>query len=275
MDRSHPQKATASPDGDAVLYPAETVLSIAIEMGVALLRCGADVHRVEDTMTRICTAYGAVCSDVFVITSLITAEVAMPDGSTAARVRRVGGVYNHLGRLEEINSLSRAICAAPRPLCEVKDKLDSIRHLRPIPEWLCYVGGMLATGSFALFFGGSLADGMCAAVISLFLTLSERSKRIHFNPMARSFIRSFAAGLLAVLCVYIGIGSRVDAIIIGTIMLEIPGISMGNAMRDMLCGDTISGVLRLIQALLHALLLALGYMAALALCGAIGGGVIV
>ena len=67
---------------------------------------------------------------------------------------------------------------------------------------------------------------------------------------------------------------HLDTIIIGTIMPEIPGLSFGDALRDLLCGDTVSGSLRLVQALLRALIMALGYMAALALYTHLGGGVL-
>lgn len=270
-----PTDTASAPDGqsDSVTGDAREILTVAMEVGAELLHCGADVHRVEDTMTRICAAYGAARSDVFAIPSLITAELTMPDGSTASRVRRVMNTYNHLGRLEKINALSRSICADPQPLPAVEESLESIRKFRPVPEWLCYVGALFATGGFALFFGGSLYDGLAAALIGFLLTLLERHRRAVINDMAHSAISSFAAGLLAVLCVALGLGSHVDKIIIGTIMLEIPGLSMGNALRDMLCGDTISGSLRLIQALLRALMMALGYMAALALCSHVWGGV--
>ena len=83
--------------------------------------------------------------------------------------------------------------------------------------------------------------------------------------MVKSLISSFAAGVMSVLCVSIGFGDHVDKLIIGTLMLEIPGVSFGNGLRDLLCGDTLAGTMRLIQALLQTLMIALGYMAALVL----------
>jgi uncharacterized membrane protein YjjP (DUF1212 family) len=90
--------------------------------------------------------------------------------------------------------------------------------------------------------------------------------------MVKSLISSFAAGILSVLCVKVGFGHHVDKIIIGTIMLEIPGLSFGNALRDLLCGDTLAGTMRLIQAILQTLMIALGYMAALTLYNHLIGG---
>lgn len=257
-----------------VVSDADSIVDIALSMGEALLHAGSDVHRVEDTMSRVCAAYGCARSDVFVIPSMITAAVSLADGSTANGMRRVGHTYNHLTRLEEINSLSREICAAPLPADEVKRRLAEIRARRPIPEWLCYVGGLLATGSFTLFFGGSWRDGLCASLIGLLMILAERHPvlRLTVNDLGRTSITSFFAGLLAVLSVAVGLGQHVDMVIVGTIMLEIPGLSMGNAIRDLLCGDLISGLLRFCQSLLCALVMALSYIAALALTNILWGG---
>ena len=252
-------------DGQAIPTDAGTVLAIALDVGAETLRVGGEIHRVEDTVTRICRAYGAEAVEVFAITSLITAEVRMPNGSYATRNRRVPITYNHLARLEALNALSRTICKQPISVEEVTRRLEAIRQYRPVPEWLCYIGGMLATGGFAVFCGGTILDGLAAAVIAFFLTLFARFRPLRINSMVKSLISSFAAGVLSVLCMSIGFGDNVDKIIIGTIMLEIPGLSFGNALRDLLCGDTLAGTMRFIQAILQALMIALGYMAALVL----------
>ena len=52
---------------------------------------------------------------------------------------------------------------------------------------------------------------------------------------------------------------------IGDIMLLIPGLMTTNAIRDILIGDTISGVMRFIEAILLAAILALGFIGAICL----------
>ncbi len=261
-------------EGEAVPTDAGTILAIALDVGAEILKCGGEIHRVEDTIVRICKAYGAEAVDVFAITSLITAEVRMPDGSSATHTRRVLSTYNHLSRLEACNALSRTICASPVSAAEVTRRLREITVYRPVPEWLCYLGGMMATGGFAVFFGGTLLDGLAAAAIALVLTLFARLRPVRINGMVRSLISSFAAGALSVLCVAVGFGTHMDKIIIGTIMLEIPGLSFGTALRDLLGGDTLAGTMRLIQTILQTLMIAMGYMAALMLFGGmVGGGV--
>ena len=56
---------------------------------------------------------------------------------------------------------------------------------------------------------------------------------------------------------------HMDKIMIGDIMLLIPGLMFTNAIRDVLLGDTISASMRLVEALLLAAALALGFFAAI------------
>ena len=50
-------------------------------------------------------------------------------------------------------------------------------------------------------------------------------------------------------------------------MLLIPGLATTNSVRDIMVGDTISGIMRLIECLLWALALAFGFMIAIRLTG--------
>lgn len=60
---------------------------------------------------------------------------------------------------------------------------------------------------------------------------------------------------------------HIDEIMIGDIMLLIPGIAMTNSIRDILIGDTISGIMRFIETLVWSGALAVGFMGAILLIG--------
>jgi len=260
-----------------VAFSAEETARVALCVGEALLHFGGDVHRVEDSMTRVINAYGAQKADVFVIPSLIQVQVIMPDGSEHQLISRVTHTYLHLARLEKINDICRKICAEPQPYSVVEGRIAQAKKLHPIPEWLRCIGGFLATASFTLFFGGNWLDGLCSGVIGLFIAVAERFviPKMKINELGATAITSFFAGLLSVLSVVAGIGEHVDLIIIGTIMLEIPGIALGNAARDMLTGDIISGSLGTVRSILRALVMALFYIAALTVGSFISGGLMI
>lgn len=77
--------------------------------------------------------------------------------------------------------------------------------------------------------------------------------------MVQSFLLSAACTVIAVMSCWIIPNLDYDKIIIGNIMLLIPGLAFCNGLRDLIVGDTISGGLSLSEALLSALAIAFGF----------------
>ncbi len=57
-----------------------------------------------------------------------------------------------------------------------------------------------------------------------------------------------------------------DKVMIGDIMLLIPGLALTNAVKDMFVGDTITGSLRLVESVLWAAGIACGFALAVFIC---------
>ena len=126
---------------------------------------------------------------------------------------------------------------------------------------------MCAAGGFAIFFGGTILDGICAAIVAIFLTCLDKFVPKLGNQMVITAIHSLLAGILSILLVKIGLGANTDKIIIGAIMILIPGLALNNSIRDMITGDVLAGFLRFIQSILLALMIAAGFAAAILLFG--------
>lgn len=238
---------------------ADAILCTALDVGEGLLRSGAEITRVEDTITRICRHYGAVHIEVFSITTLIIAAVRLEDGSYSSQNRHVPTSSNNLHRLQLYNAISREICVGNLSIDEAQKKLHDAKHSMPYGNWGVYLGAVLASGGFAVFFGGSWLDFVAAALIAIAMTFFDFHHPKYINPLAMSVISSFIAGALSIICVKFGFGDNVDKIMIGTIMLLIPGLSIGNSVRDMLSGETVSGFLRFGQSIILAAIIAFGY----------------
>ncbi len=243
------------------------VLCLSLDIGEGLLKNGDSVHHVEDTVKRICRAYGGIHIETFVISSLILASVRMDDGSYSSQLRRVYTSSNNMSALEDFNSLSRRICSETPDFNTAQGWLKEIKSKKQYPVWLSLLGHILAAGSFAIFFGGSFRDGLAGGVLGLAIGLLSRLKLniLNINLLAKTLIMSFISGLLSYFTVFIGLGENVDMIMIGSIMLLIPGLAFGNALRDLLCGDILTGLLRTVQSCLTAVLIALGYSGAMLL----------
>ena len=124
----------------------------------------------------------------------------------------------------------------------------------------------LISSSFSLFFGGSVLDAAASGVIGILLKYLERMIRgVDAGPLLPAMLCSCLGGLLAGLAVRFGLGDSVDMISIGNIMLLIPGVALTNSLRDMFSGNTISGLMRFIEAILLALTIACGFALAASL----------
>ena len=87
--------------------------------------------------------------------------------------------------------------------------------------------------------------------------------------MIHSVISSFVGAVVSLALISFGIGNNTDMILIGVIMLLIPGLAFGNAVRDLLFGDTVSGIIQLVQAVLTAVMVAFGFTVAMMIFGGV------
>lgn len=246
---------------------ADKLLRTALDIAENILKCGGTVHRVEETIDRVCKSKGAAHVEVFSITSVIIASIRMNDGEYSMQTRRIYGCSNNFTRLDMLNSISRDICAGKVDLDEAQRLIKEAKSTKPYPMWLTLVAAMVISGSFAMFFGGTAYDAIAAAVLALIIKFISFFAPKTFNQLATSLVLSTIAGFLAIIFTKLGFGDHYDKLIIGTIMLVIPGLSFGTSIRDLLCGDTLSGILQLFQSLLLAAIIAFGYTIALFFLG--------
>ncbi len=254
---------------DKSLYTADYILGKALDIGENIIKCGGESYRIEDTVTRICSAYGAEHTDVFALPSLVIASIRMPGGETASQVRRIYKTANDMFQLDAMNKLSRDVCNGTVSLEKVEEHIEKTLNQKPFNRYLVLFGGVLAAGAFAVFFGGSLLDGVAAAIAGFVVSLMNIHKAKFVNPMLYTVAVSFVGAMCGLLLVNLGIGENIDMVMIGTIMLLIPGLAFGNAVRDLLFGDTVSGVIQLVQAILVAVMVAFGFIVAIMFFGGV------
>ena len=235
-----------------------------LEIGQYMLQSGGEVSRVEDSIRRLCLAYGAERADVFTITSSIVVTIYSRQFGALTQTRRVLGQQYDLHRLELLNQLSRRICAEKLGVEDMRRGLDAIQAAPQYSFLVQLFTYALISASFTLFFGGSALDALASGVIGVALKCLDRLIRsTEANALLSALLCSCLGGLLAGLAVRLGLGDSADLISIGNIMLLIPGIAMTNSLRDMFSGNTISGMMRFIESLLLAMVIAFGFALAL------------
>lgn len=247
---------------------ADIILCTALDIGQHLLRNGSEISRVENTIERICTALGAAHVEAFVIPSLIAASVRMNDGSYSEQMRHVKkGISMNLYRVEQLNTISRQLCSGAITVTEARQKIESVKRIDPYRPLVSHVGAAIFVAGFTLFFGGTWLDAFSGGLIAVVISILSGFEAPFTKGMMKPFTLSFVAGSLSVILCFFGIGRDVDAVAIGTIMQVIPGLSFWTGVTDMVNGNLISGALRLLQALLTAVMIALGYAMAFLVFG--------
>ncbi len=245
----------------------DKVLAVAIEVGCGLLSCGCPVGRVELAVEYICNAYGAAAVSVSTFPSMIIAGVRIADGSQVSQLKRVYSISNNFAKMEAYNQLSRDICAKKYPVDEAEKLVADLRSSHNPSRLMTALSAGIGAGAFTVFYGGELIDALPGALIGgLMAYLSCIFARLAFNGYARTFMLSLIGGVLSILmCWLIGLTGvpwltcHLSTVMMGTIMVVIPGLLMCNAIRDLFSGDTYSGTSELLNAVITTLAIVAGY----------------
>lgn len=246
----------------------EALLGCILDIGEVLLTSGAEVMRVEDTVTRLCSAYGFTKSDVFTITSSMVITVRTPEGHTLTQTRRIYRQNVNLDRVAKANALSRQLCREPMPQQELEEAIRKLRSSRAYSFWVQEALYAVVSAAFCLFFGGSWPDAAAAFLSGGLMHLVIRlTNRLHMNDILHCMLASFLTGLSVVVLDFCGLAQNPDKVIIGNIMLLIPGLQFTSSIRDMINGDTLSGLLGFCQAILKAAAVAIGFALVMLLVG--------
>lgn len=178
---------------------SEQLLCCALDIGEQMLVSGAEIGRVEDSVRLICTAYGCFRTDVFTITSSMVVSIEDEYRKVFTQTRRITATRTDLTRLDLLNNLSREICSQTPDYEYVQQRIHDICVGSPYPLWLEALASALIGGAFAVFFGGSLIDGLVAAPLGAALRYTTYFSA---KAAAESDLCQRCSFLPAVLCGY-------------------------------------------------------------------------
>lgn len=235
------------------------ILKSLLDIGEAMMNSGAEVIRVEDTMYRLCSAYGFKKSNCWVISSNIQATVESPDGEIITQIRHVPAGEMNFDRLDYLNNLSRYVCANTPDAEELSVKLQEVLNRAPQPKWKHYVAGIMGGAGFAVFFNTNVMDTIVAILASIMIVaLGDVLGKYERNPLVYNAIISFLVEIFIILAVALGFGEHINYITVGVVMLLISGIGFTNGIRDLLHRDTLSGIVNVWNSILGATGIAIG-----------------
>ena len=252
---------------------SEKLLTLILDIGAGMLRCGGETHRAEDAVCRMAAALGFQNSNVWVVPTNLQATVTDPEGRILTQLRAIRGGAIDFETLASLNALSRWVCAE-RPEPETIEarlrEILSAPKLRPVVNCMAVI---LGGTSFGFFFGCDWLDIVTAALASLLIWfLIHRLTPREGNPLILNFTVSFFTELLILLCGKLGLAHNTGYITIGVVMLLVSGLGAINGLRDLVHLDTLSGLINIVAAVTGAIGIALGMALPMLLFQDWGGG---
>jgi uncharacterized membrane protein YjjP (DUF1212 family) len=250
------------------------VLILAIYAGEIMMKNGAEIYRVEDTITRICKASGIEYIEVFATPTgfFVSIDKGGAEDDPLTYVKRINGIDTDLNKISLVNSFSREFTTTDLSVDDSMKVLKDIDHQKPYPYPLRMVGAALIASFFTLIFGGNIIDFLCAAIIgplsyALYTFLGKYDINAFIKPFCSCALAAFVAMILSTSIPT----ASYEYIISGTLMIFVPGVAITNSIRDFLTGSMLSGVVRLMEAILIAVSLAAGAGVIIKLWSVIGG----
>lgn len=265
------------------------ILNLALMAGDIMLRNGGETYRCEETMIRICNACGIHTVETFVtptgiFLSIDRKELSKIDqdenfdesaNATFTFQRRIRNRNIDLAKVSKINDFSRSFSLEKYTLQQAMERLKEIDGP---PQYSLFIRSFFAgfaAASFTGMNGGHANDILCSLVIGVLMySLISVHDKLQENNFIKTLVAAGFGSALAVLCGYFHLATSTSTVIIGAIMILLPGVSITNAIRDSISGDLLSGMVRAFEAFITSASIAVGVALVIGFYAYLTGGVL-
>lgn len=251
------------------------VVNLALEAGRILLKNGGEIFRVEETITRICNRFHVDQVDTFMLSHGIFVSVQNKEEEFYTRVKHVPLSGTHLGIVTEVNALSREISAGKVSIDAAMERLREIDRIPPKRAYFQVLGAGTGSGCFGYLLGATIKESMVAFCIGCLLYIwILAAKRHNMSKIIINIAGGVIITALAAAVKHLPVMGylRMEGMIIGSIMPLVPGMAFVNAIREIADSDFLSGTVRMIDALLVFVYIAIGVGVTLSIYNNLFGG---
>jgi uncharacterized membrane protein YjjP (DUF1212 family) len=229
-----------------------------IALGRALHSYGIPAHRLEDALGNAATRLGITAEFFSGPTSLI-ASFGEP-GNQQTSMSRVSPGNLQLDKLVELDEVVEALYRSEMSVEEARTRLvevdSSPQRYGPVLTTLAFG---LASGLAARFFGGGLNEMMATFGLGLLTgLLALAAERFVVVGRIFEFAVSFLVTFLVLALSVAGIPLATNVIILASLIIILPGLTLTLALNELATGHLVSGTARLSGALMTFMKLGLG-----------------
>jgi uncharacterized membrane protein YjjP (DUF1212 family) len=240
------------------------LIAVCGKVGKILLTAGAETARVESTVEYIGKAAHFDISCHATITALFVGTNRQSD-THLVKVRL--GDFN-LEKVDEINTASRNFVEGRISFEQLKETINQIDQKVIDFTWPQKIfGAAVVSVAPMLLFKATWGDLGLAFFVGTFGYLAAQlaSRRIK-TPYVAAGCGGFVVGLLAAGLELLGIATSSGSIIVSALMPLVPGVAITNAFREVIDQNTISGVVRAVDAIIIAGSIGAGVVLGTSLC---------
>jgi uncharacterized membrane protein YjjP (DUF1212 family) len=253
----------------------KSILILALFAGEIMMKSGAEIYRVEDTITRICRACQIPYVECFATTTgiFLSIDSGNRDGDMHTFIKRIHRISIDLDKISRINEFSRLFTSTDLSVEAGFERLKAIERGAPYGLALNIFAALIIGAPLCLSFGGGLIDAFfCALISALAYLTSLGTERLQLNRFISVFLGCAGCALLSVAAFELGLTLTLSPVIIASITMFLPGVAITNAARDLLAGDMLAGTARVAEALITAIAIAGGVGVVLKLWSLARGG---
>ena len=197
----------------------QKLINLIGEIGRLLLKYGAEIYRVEESLLRMCKSYGYQNVEVFALPTYFTLTIETHDYHTFTLSKRTQQNRVNLEKLYELNNLVRNVCCNRPNYHTLKAQVNEIINI-PTNMKLVFWGYGIGTASFTTFFGGGISETICGFFIGLILYFFIWIIEIlEINNLVCTLLSSMLLTIIAIACNKIGFIDNLQAVIIGCLMI--------------------------------------------------------
>jgi uncharacterized membrane protein YjjP (DUF1212 family) len=154
---------------------------------------------------------------------------------------------------------------------QLRDEVNQVLKSSHYPRYLVLVMVSIAGAAFCFTVGGSFVEMAIASGATFFgLFIKQECTTRRMNAYLCTYLATLAATTVVGLFYKLGLPERLEYAFTTSVLFLIPGVPLINCFTDLLEGEILNGLERGVNALIHAMTIAIGLTTALYLFNFLG-----
>ena len=221
-------------------------------LGLSLHHCGATSHRIEQHLINVCELLGIHGTFFHTPTTFTFCFWKDDPANQHIQMERIHSNDENLGRLELLDSLIERFAADELNFEEMQNEFNQVLAMPSYySKWLQCLAWVVLSGCFAALLSDNANDAIVACVVTtIIFALTQASVRF---PRLQDTLEIFSAlisGLIVTGIAALGVKINVPFVILSTIIVFVPGLSLTVALSEIAQRDLVSGTSKFVQSVM-------------------------